>query len=265
MSNAAPSPDSHFRVAILGSGPAGLTAALYAARADLEPVVFEGRQPGGQLTITTDVENFPGFPEGILGPELIDQMREQAQRFGAQVKFETVDRGRPLAAPVPLSQRRRATYSADALIVATGASAKLLGLPSESDAHGLRRLRLRHLRRLLLQGARRSRWSAAATPRMEEATYLTRFASKVTVVHRRDELRASKIMQERAAARTRRSPASGTPRSIEILGSRDERRARRSACATRETGAETRVRDPGALRRHRPRAEHPALPRTSCR
>jgi thioredoxin reductase (NADPH) len=182
---------------IIGSGPAGYTAALYASRANLKPILIEGHEPGGQLTTTTDVENFPGFPKGIMGPELMQNMKEQAARFGTEFVATMVSSVDLSKRPYKVVCENGQEYLAQTLIISTGASAKYLGLPNEKELIGkgvsacatcdgfFYRDKIVHV-------------VGGGDTAMEEANFLTKFAKKVTVIHRRDELRASKPMQQRS-------------------------------------------------------------------
>ncbi|MDF2960638.1 MAG: trxB 2 [Paenibacillus sp.] len=223
-----------YKTVIIGTGPGGLTAAIYLARANLNPLVIEGPEPGGQLTTTTEVENFPGFPDGIMGPELMDNMRKQAERFGAEFKSGWVNKVDFSKRPFTLSVEGMGEVQAESVIISTGASAKYLGIPGEKENVGrgvstcatCDGFFFRNKKIIVIGGGDSA---------MEEANYLTRFASEVVLVNRRSELRASKIMQDRARANSKISwSLNRTP--LEVLAG--ERGVTGLKVRNNETGSE---------------------------
>ena len=185
------------KLVIIGSGAAGYTAAVYASRADLRPLLYEGLQPGGQLTITTEVENFPGFPKGVMGPELMILMREQAERFGTELNAGRITKADLSKRPFVLTDSDDKQVQAQAVIVATGASAKLLGVPGEDHLMGYGVSACATCDAAFFRDVHVA-VAGGGDSAMEESNYLTKFAKKVTLIHRRDDFRASKIMLKRA-------------------------------------------------------------------
>ncbi|MBD3922679.1 thioredoxin-disulfide reductase [Paenibacillus sp. PR3] len=186
-----------YKSIIIGTGPSGLTAAIYLARANMKPLVIEGPEPGGQLTTTTEVENFPGFPEGIMGPDLMANMRKQAERFGAEFRTGWVNSVDLSERPFKLQVEGQGELVAESLIISTGASAKYIGIPGEKDNVGRGVSTCATCDGFFFRG-KKIIVVGGGDSAMEEANFLTRFATEVELVHRRDELRASKIMQDRA-------------------------------------------------------------------
>ncbi len=262
------------KVIIIGSGPAGYTAAVYAARAQLEPLVFEGTQFGGALMTTTEVENYPGFTDGIMGPELMEQMRSQATRFGAELRSEDVEEV-SLEGPVKTVLANGVTYRAQSVILAMGAAARYLHVPGEQELLGRGVSACATCDGFFFRG-KDIAVIGGGDSAMEEATFLTRFADTVTIVHRREEFRASKIMLERAQndpkikwvtnAEVVEVQGEGSVNGLKLRDTRtgEERRARRERHVRRDRPrpAQRAGQRPGHHRRRRLRAGHRARART---
>ena len=246
------SDQKHYRTAIVGSGPAGFTAGLYLGRANLENVLFEGDQPGGQLTITTDVENYPGFPDGIEGPELMEKFKAQAVRFGTQIRSETVTAIDLQQRPFTLTTAK-GTSTADAVILATGSSARWLGLPDEEKFMGKGLSACATCDGFFFRGQDIAVVGGGDTA-LEEATFLTNFANKVTLIHRRDEFRGSQIMRDRALKNPKIEVAWN--KVVERYVPDDKGILKALVLKDTVDGSTERTRGDRLLHRHRPHPQH---------